>query len=362
MWYRTARKLTRLSTRVLTSPEKTWHMTGQEYTHPIIDTDPDSPMNQIGFGENLFGAGHYTSQNPSVLEGYQDSLRNRGDRPTAREYRLPRGTKILDKDAIPADEARDLLRFLRSKQGRDWVSPDQYKDRPSVTLEDVLGDAGIDQERANHLLREFGYDAIEYAPYGHVGSEGIPEKDLKKKNVLVLNDQIINNPREFTRSRLRPDTGSTQPKNTKTDLYLRGVESGALPLSMIPASVLADPEVGPRVRRMVTEKFQNGQVTFSDLPPWAQADPSIVRFALDYEMITPHEIPYALGQDENFMHGLYEEGLVPFWAMPEALRQRPEYSDQQDTSREPFGWDETPQPKVSQPLDLSDLADLSTWR
>ena len=343
MWYRIAKNLIRDASRVLKTPEKTWHMTGQDYQHPIIDTDPNSPMNQIGFGADLFGAGHYTSTNPFVLESYKNSLRDSGGKATARESRLPRGTRILNMDAVPVDEAKELLLFLCKKQGRDWISPKQYAGMESVSLKQILDDAWVEEDKANHLLKEFGYDAIEYRPFTNSGSDGVPEKYLNKKNILILNDAIINNPREFTRSRLRQDTGPMAPKNTTNDLYMRGTEKGSLPISMIPPTTLNDPTRGPQMRQMVLDKFKNGDVDFKELPAWAKADHDILRHALDYSYISASDIPYEVGQDEEFMHALYEDGLVPFWALPESLRKRPDMGNEQeqygtDTANDPFAW------------------------
>lgn len=358
MWYRIAQSLFRDASRVLTQPEKTWHTTGNQYAHPIIDTDPDSPMANMGFGGDSFGLGHYTTQNPHVIDGYINDVSPR-KKPMVREYKLPIGAKILDIDAIPSDEARGLLAFLRGKTGDRSPTESEYADVRLVTLDRVIGDTWVPRVEVNQLLRQYGYDALEYSAFTkmHVGDEDQRrERQKKGKNVLILNDAMINNPREFTRARLRPDTGEMVPKNSTGELIMGAIERGDLPLDAVTGALLSDPGTARRLKEIASEKMLGGDVEFWDLPEWAKTDKDVVRSALDYKFIGPQDIPESLENDAVFLRGLYDEGILPFWALPESVRTTPEFFDQQKQYKienpppETWGYGDEPKPASKIPL------------
>ena len=238
MWYRKI-----LAYREIIDPrgEKSIHKHSIEggYHSPIFVMKPgDTDISEmLGTGSKVFGPGHYTSQNKVVAYGY--------NYPFTREEKFPMGTRILDYDKIDEVHGKRIVDAINQKFNKDIVvdfPTDMY------SLQSKLG---LELNQVYPILVELGYDAIEYDAGRNFSLDQVVEqlkenpkllnperknldkestdfekpksfnrriKKLKqqfdKKNVLVINANILTNPRLFQKERFRPETLTEEEKET----------------------------------------------------------------------------------------------------------------------------------------------------
>jgi hypothetical protein len=238
MWYRII-----LAYREIKDPkgEKSIHKHKIEggYHSPTFVMKPgDQDISQmLGTGSKAFGPGHYTSQNKIVAYGY--------DYPFIREEKFPMGTRILDFDKIDENHGKRILDALNQKYDKNIelsFPTDMYI---------ICSRLGLEYSQVYPILVELGYDAIEYDAGRNFSLDHIVQdlkkdpkklnpkrknldKDLTsfekpkslnrrikkikqefdKKNVLVINANILTNPRLFQKERFRPETLSEEEKET----------------------------------------------------------------------------------------------------------------------------------------------------
>lgn len=223
MWYRLV-----LSAREVTDKhgEKTIHQTKRMYRKPIFpfnDPTAKGSSRQLGVGNQDFGPGHYTSQNPSVSKGYKDH-----GWIERREEKLPKGTIILHYDNLTAQEQVSIIEAANKKFGKNVDTNSEVKNLGSIG---VLFD---DPEliKIHPLLVEMGYDAVEHnAKDRDLGSEisnlrllkfdseyftedgqfkkrkfNRAKDKLNATNIVVINRAILTMPDLFQRVRFRPDS------------------------------------------------------------------------------------------------------------------------------------------------------------
>jgi hypothetical protein len=103
----------KIAYREVTEPEgeRTIHQTSSQYDKPIFmyDNNDESNARGVGLGSQVFGPGHYTSQNPVVSRGYKSFL------PIRREEVMPRGTRIFDYDNPTNEELLAVINAYKSK-------------------------------------------------------------------------------------------------------------------------------------------------------------------------------------------------------------------------------------------------------
>ena len=202
----------------------------------VMDEDNRDPTLNMGTGSKAFGPGHYTSQNRVVSYGY--------DYPYTRVEKLPMGTRILDYDNIDEFHGKKIQEALNKKYNLnlDFVFP--------VKIPDFLREVRV--QRLYPVLVELGYDAIEYdagrnfdlkdvledvkkdkrfiyPSYKDVDESELPSKPPKRlkrrinklekrltedKNILVINANILTNPKLFQKERFRPETLTEEEKQT----------------------------------------------------------------------------------------------------------------------------------------------------
>ena len=238
MWYRKI-----LAYREIIDPkgEKSIHKHSIEggYHSPIFVMKPgdEDISKMLGTGSKAFGPGHYTSQNKVVAYGYQY--------PFTREEKFPMGTRILDYDKIDEVHGKRIVDAINQKFNKDIVvdfPTDMYSLQSKLDLE---------LNQLYPILVELGYDAIEYDAGRNFSLDQVVEqlkenpkllnperknldkestdfekpksfnrriKKLKqqfdKKNVLVINANILTNPRLFQKERFRPETLTEEEKET----------------------------------------------------------------------------------------------------------------------------------------------------
>ena len=240
MWYRKI-----LAYREIIDPrgEKSIHKHKIEggYHSPMFVMKPgDTDISEmLGTGSKVFGPGHYTSQNKVVAYGY--------NYPFTREEKFPMGTRILDYDKIDNVHGKKIVDALNQKYNKDIVI-----DFP-IDMQTLGFKLGLELNEIYPILVELGYDAIEYNPGRNFtldsvveGLKGDPNfidprrrkvkdksslppvvkpksfnrriKKLKQqfnnKNVLVINANILTNPRLFQKERFRPETLTEEEKET----------------------------------------------------------------------------------------------------------------------------------------------------
>ena len=240
MWYRKI-----LAYREIIDPrgEKSIHKHSIEggYHSPIFVMKPgDTDISEmLGTGSKVFGPGHYTSQNKVVAYGY--------NYPFTREEKFPMGTRILDYDKIDEVHGKRIVDALNQKYNKD-IRIDFPIDMQTLGFK-----LGLELNEIYPILVELGYDAIEYNPGRNFtldsvveGLKGDPNfidprrrkvkdksslppvvkpksfnrriKKLKQqfnnKNVLVINANILTNPRLFQKERFRPETLTEEEKET----------------------------------------------------------------------------------------------------------------------------------------------------
>jgi hypothetical protein len=66
--------------------------------------------------------------------------------------------------------------------------------------------ARFNEWQISPIIAEMGYDAIEYLPNTRFKIQGI--NNGKGNNILVINPDVINNPRQFTLERMQSNTGN----------------------------------------------------------------------------------------------------------------------------------------------------------
>jgi hypothetical protein len=223
MWYRFV-----LSDRIVTDKdgEKTIHQTKHTYDKPIfIFDDPTSAgsSRQLGVGNQDFGPGHYTSQNPSASKGYKDFGYDK-----RREEKLPKGTRILHYDNLTNQEKISIIEAANKKFGKNVDVNSKIENLGSIGI--LFDDSSL--IKIHPLLVEMGYDAVEHNVGDRdLGSEASnlrllkfdPEyftddghfkkrkfnraKDkLDATNIVIINRAILTMPDLFQRVRFRPDT------------------------------------------------------------------------------------------------------------------------------------------------------------
>lgn len=339
----TASSWDRYATRILNKPEYTYHQTQQKYDHPIIDSNPDSKMKTVGYSGDQFGPGHYTTSNPSVIDGYKtDSDYNYGGQSYTRKLRLPRGTKILEWNRIPASEAQSIgdvihtayrpnkrrVDFTYQNFNEDGTSP-ETKEEKLYTLGQILNEYGLNKkEPVNHLLKDMGYDVIQYSPYMHF--EPQDEKNTNKgDNYLILNDQIINNPREFTKERLLPDY-KAEDKNTLSDIYNRALDNNKLKPAQIPEKYLNFDDIK---KRALLGEFEG----IDEVPNFLLSDPEVAMSLLKHKTIFFRDLPEVITQDPDFTLRAYNNGLINFNDLADEIQNNVQFALQEyDNGNIPF--------------------------
>jgi hypothetical protein len=230
MWYRLI-----LSAREVTDKdgEKTVHQTKQMYDKPIfIFDDPTSAgsSRQLGIGNQDFGPGHYTSQNPSASKGYKNLGYDK-----RREEKLPKGTRILHYDDLTIQEQISIIEAANKKFGKNVDVNSKIENLGNIGI--LFDDPAL--IKIHPLLVEMGYDAVEHNVGDRdLGSEISNLRSLKydseyfnddgnfKKrkfnrakdklnatNIVVINRAILTMPDLFQRVRFRPD--SVTPEETE---------------------------------------------------------------------------------------------------------------------------------------------------
>lgn len=279
MWYRLV-----VAYREIKDPkgEKSIHKHKIEggYHSPVFVMKPgDQDMSQmLGTGSKAFGPGHYTSQNKVVAYGY--------DYPFIREEKFPMGTRILDFDKIDENHGKRILDALNTKYDKNVelsFPTDMYT---------ICSRLGLEYSQVYPILVELGYDAIEYDAGRNFSLDNIIEnlkKDPKrlnpkrknldkdstdfekpkslnrrikrirqqvdKKNILVINANIITNPRLFQKERFRPETLSEEEKETlEKGKYASSLD---VTIKVIEHMKKTDPEWEKKLRSFSCEAILN---------------------------------------------------------------------------------------------------------
>ena len=279
MWYRLV-----VAYREIKDPkgEKSIHKHKIEggYHSPVFVMKPgDQDMSQmLGTGSKAFGPGHYTSQNKVVAYGY--------DYPFIREEKFPMGTRILDFDKIDENHGKRILDALNTKYYKNVelsFPTDMYT---------ICSRLGLEYSQVYPILVELGYDAIEYDAGRNFSLDNIIEnlkKDPKrlnpkrknldkdstdfekpkslnrrikrirqqvdKKNILVINANIITNPRLFQKERFRPETLSEEEKETlEKGKYASSLD---VTIKVIEHMKKTDPEWEKKLRSFSCEAILN---------------------------------------------------------------------------------------------------------
>jgi hypothetical protein len=195
--------------------ERTIHQTSSQYDKPIFmyDNNDEANARGVGLGSQVFGPGHYTSQNPVVSRGYKSFL------PIRREEVMPRGTRIFDYDNPTNEELLAVINAYKSKykhpakvnqlfercsEGRfkvetlarqlsEW-QPDDFtlggfsassSPKKIAPIEDV-------RRRLNFIITELGFDAIEYRAFtNHPKADSFFHISDEEREVII--DFVIKN-------------------------------------------------------------------------------------------------------------------------------------------------------------------------
>jgi hypothetical protein len=280
MWYRLV-----VAYREIKDPkgEKSIHkhkIEGGYHSPVFVMKHGDQDMSQmLGTGSKAFGPGHYTSQNKVVAYGY--------DYPFTREEKFPMGTRILDFDKIDENHGKRILDALNTKYDKNVelsFPTDMYT---------IISRLGLEYySQVYPILVELGYDAIEYDAGRNFSLDNIIEnlkKDPKrlnpkrknldkdstdfekpkslnrrikrirqqvdKKNILVINANIITNPRLFQKERFRPETLSEEEKETlEKGKYASSLD---VTIKVIEHMKKTDPEWEKKLRSFSCEAILN---------------------------------------------------------------------------------------------------------
>ena len=200
--------------------ERTIHQTSSQFDKPIFmyDNNDEANARGVGLGSQVFGPGHYTSQNPIVTRGYKSFL------PLRREEVLPRGTRIFDYDNPTDEELLSIITAYKSKYKHpakvnqlfqrcigekryklnvlaqelsEW-QPDSFNlggfsasgiSKKIASIDDV-------RRRLNFVITELGHDAIEYRSFtNHPKAEEFLRISDAERELII--DFVIKNKRSI---------------------------------------------------------------------------------------------------------------------------------------------------------------------
>ena len=267
MWYRTV-----LAYREVTDKEGeiTFHRTKSDYDRPsfMMDENAQQSSQTISGGGNNFltqGPGLYTSQNPAEMHHYNFL-------PKTRQVRIPKGARILDYENLSEEDVQTIINGWNEKYNTNYVYNSSIKDMDDILHLITNSEMPIKDFKLRYkgqkdnipgnptvklypLLLKLGYDAIDY--YDYTGRQNDPTKYLKspehqqmsrrtrnkkdknidKKNILIINRSMITRPDLFQKARFRPEALTEEDKkiiddeNQTTNVeYGKDIlEAGALP-------------------------------------------------------------------------------------------------------------------------------------
>lgn len=371
MWYRKAY-------RVVQTPERVWHQSTAKdpFEHPIVNIDPESDVSKIGLGGDAFGKGHYTSQNPYVIfgkrKGGPGELKQHGYVKSIaghlRRYKIPKGARILDYNAVPGDHAQRIHNYTARLFNRKL-----YKTfDPQQTYELTECFVGHPKIWAKTLM-DLGYDALEYNTFSKYEKPEVerqtvtqmqdgaevsePEsdeehekrvqrvyEDIQKsgKNIVIFNEQMVRNPRFFTKLRTAPETLTEQDIEKEAEsakkhreTYLRLWKQGAITLESLPEQLRPS-------REQILQMYEAKEVPFANLPLDVQAQEAVMLEAIrDGRGITALDISQAnsasAGNPNNTHETLLDNMEIaayfikkggPWKEIPEATRENPSFQAQ----------------------------------
>ena len=267
MWYREI-----VAYREVTDKEGevTYHRTKSQYDRYSFMMDENAPASSqmISGGGNNFltqGPGLYTSQNPAEMHHYNFL-------PKVRQVRIPKGARILDWENLTEEEVQIILESWNQKYNTNYQYNPSIKDMDDILylisdskmpLKDFKGKylrmkdtiPGNPLVKLYPLLIKLGFDGIDY--YDYTGRQNDPtkylkspehqnlsrrtrnkkDKDIYKKNILILNRSMVTRPDLFQKAKFRPETLTEEEKKiiddenetTNIEYGIDVLKSGGLP-------------------------------------------------------------------------------------------------------------------------------------
>jgi len=267
MWYRLVLAYREVQEK---EGEISFHRTKSDYDRPsfMMDENAQQSSQTISGGGNNYltqGPGLYTSQNPAEMHHYNFL-------PKTRQVRIPKGARILDYENLSEEDVQTIINGWNEKYNTNYVYNSSMKDMDDILHLITNSEMPIDKFKMTYrkqkdnipgnptvklypLLLKLGYDAIDY--YDYTGRQNDPTKYLKspehqqmsrrtrnkkdknidKKNILIINRSMITRPDLFQKARFRPETLTEEDKkiiddeNQTTNVeYGKDIlEAGALP-------------------------------------------------------------------------------------------------------------------------------------
>ncbi len=224
--------------RVVDKPERFFHVTTKDYRHPYVP----KPGDKGHFVRDYAGPGFYGTDDKKSIDYYAMDFSYKDDAPEdshiVRNQRIPRGARVIQLkeliDIVTSDphHLENLLElkvtdpYIASSEDSDTdysisfavlarlARADATEDMYAIVIDEYGGNVPdsvirvVDfikairsfqestmfeiSEYINYVARSMGYDVIEYPSY--MGSRG--------KDYVVINQDMLTNPRKFTIDRL----------------------------------------------------------------------------------------------------------------------------------------------------------------